>query len=49
MGKKGTELAKYLINHENWSGIYYNPDVNHPLDRDGEHFLSYYNEVKKDV
>jgi len=47
LGEKGTELAKYLIGQQNWTGIYYNPDVNHPLDGDGEHISSYYNQVKK--
>lgn len=47
LGEKGTELAKYLINNHNWNGIYYNPDVNHPRDGDGEHIFSYYNQVKK--
>ncbi|WP_223668664.1 hypothetical protein [Kangiella shandongensis] len=47
LGEKGTSLAKYLISHHNWNGVYYNPDVNHPLDGDGEHTFSYYNQVKK--
>lgn len=47
LGEKGTSLAKYLISHHSWKGVYYNPDVNHPLDGDGEHTFSYYNQVKK--
>jgi hypothetical protein len=47
LGEKGTELAKYLINTHRWKAVYYNPDVNHPRDRHGEHIVSYYNQVKK--
>lgn len=47
LGEKGSELAKYLINQHGWKGVYYNPDVNHPLDGSGEHIASYYNQVKK--
>jgi hypothetical protein len=47
LGHKGTELAKYLINTHRWSGVYYNPDVNHPYDSSGEHISSYYLQVKK--
>jgi len=47
LGFKGTELAKYLITELHWHGVYYNPDVNHPLDGEGEHIVSYYNQVKK--
>lgn len=47
LGEKGTSLAKYLISHHSWRGVYYNPDVNHPLDGSGEHTFSYYNQVKK--
>ena len=47
LGQKGTELAKYLIEHHGWKAVYYNPDVNHPRDSQGEHIASYYNQVKK--
>lgn len=46
LGDKGTELAKYLIDTLNWKAVYYNPDVNHPMDGDGEHISSYYQQVK---
>ena len=36
-----------MIAEHLWKGVYYNPDVNHPLDGDGEHIASYYNQVKK--
>jgi hypothetical protein len=36
-GKRGTELAAYLVDDHRWKGIYINPDVNHPLDIDSEH------------
>lgn len=47
LGNKGTDLAKYLINIHSWQAVYYNPDVNHPMDGSGEHISSYYNQVKK--
>ena len=47
LGHKGTALAKYLIDQHGWKAVYYNPDVNHPRDADGEHISSYYNQVKK--
>lgn len=47
LGQKGTELAKYLIDHQGWKAVYYNPDINHPRDGEGEHIASYYNQVKK--
>lgn len=37
LGKKGSELAQYLVNQHGWSGIYINPDLKHPLDADAEH------------
>ncbi|HEY5704136.1 MAG TPA: hypothetical protein VIS96_01015 [Terrimicrobiaceae bacterium] len=40
LGKKGTELAAYLVNEQKWTGIYYNPDVNHPRDGDLNHTFS---------
>jgi hypothetical protein len=40
LGEKGTELAKYLINNHGWTGVYYNPDVNHSSDGSGEHISS---------
>jgi hypothetical protein len=40
LGKKGTELGSYLVNEQKWTGIYYNPDVNHPRDGDSEHPFS---------
>ena len=40
LGKKGTELAAYLVKEQKWTGIYYNPDVNHPRDGDVEHPFS---------
>lgn len=47
LGDKGTELARYLIDTRLWKAIYYNPDVNHPMDGNAEHIVSYYNQVKK--
>ena len=47
LGEKGTELAKFLIDSRMWKAIYYNPDVNHPMDGKSEHIVSYYNQVKK--
>ncbi|MFL0796625.1 MAG: hypothetical protein K6L73_03945 [Cellvibrionaceae bacterium] len=47
LGEKGTELARYLIEQQHWKAVYYNPDVNHPLDGSGEHIVSYYQQVKK--
>ena len=47
LGERGTDLARFLINERGWRGVYYNPDVNHPLDGSGEHIVSYYNQVKK--
>lgn len=37
LGKKGSELAQYLVNQHGWRGIYINPDLKHPLDADAEH------------
>ena len=36
----GTNLAKYLQSI-GWKAVYWNPDVNHPADRQGEHPFSY--------
>jgi hypothetical protein len=47
LGSKGTELAKFLIGAHLWKAVYYNPDVNHPMDGKSEHIASYYNQVKK--
>jgi len=47
LGKHGTELAKYLVNHHGWKGVYINPDVNHPLDSDSEHAYTSYLASKK--
>jgi hypothetical protein len=47
LGKKGTELAKYLVTIQRWKGIYINPDVNHPLDADSEHAYTNYLASKK--
>lgn len=41
LGEHGTELAVYLVEHHRWSGVYINPDVNHPLDADSEHSYSH--------
>jgi hypothetical protein len=40
LGNKGTELGAYLVNDQKWTGIYYNPDVNHPRDGNSEHPFS---------
>ena len=40
LGKRGTELAKYLVNTHNWKGVYINPDSKHPLDANPEHSYS---------
>lgn len=45
LGTYGTKLAAYLVNTHKWTGIYYNPDVNHPRDGDLEHAYSYYKKV----
>lgn len=37
VGSKGTDLAKYLVKHKSWKGVYINPDVNHPTDSNDEH------------
>ncbi len=37
LGKRGTELARYLVNSHGWVGIYVNPDSKHPIDVDPEH------------
>jgi RHS repeat-associated protein len=36
----GTDLAKYLQSI-GWKAVYWNPDVNHPADGQGEHPVSY--------
>jgi len=41
-GNKGSTLSTYLVKNKKWSGIYINPDVNHPVDRDAEHVYSNY-------
>lgn len=41
LGKHGTELAAYLVDKHKWKGVYINPDVNHPRDKDFEHVLTY--------
>lgn len=40
LGKHGNELSRYLVNTHQWSGIYINPDVKHPIDADPEHAWS---------
>lgn len=42
LGKHGTELAKYLVTHHNWKGIYINPDAKHPADGNSEHAYTSY-------
>jgi len=42
MGQRGTELASWLVDDHNWKGVYINPDVNHPTDKDSEHSYSNY-------
>lgn len=42
LGKRGTDLAKYLVNTHNWKGIYINPDSKHPVDINPEHTYSSY-------
>jgi len=37
LGKRGTELAKYLVTQHGWKGVYINPDSAHPIDADAEH------------
>lgn len=41
LGKYGTELAAYLVNDKGWKGVYINPDVNHPRDKEFEHVKTY--------
>ena len=45
LGEYGTKLAAHLVNTHKWTGIYYNPDVNHPRDGNLEHTYSYYKKV----
>lgn len=40
LGNHGNELAAYLVNSNDWTGIYINPDVYHPSDADNEHTFS---------
>lgn len=40
LGARGTELARYLVAHHNWKGIYINPDRKHPRDDETEHTFS---------
>jgi hypothetical protein len=41
LGKAGTELVRYLVDHHDWSGVYINKDVAHPYDMQGEHPFAY--------
>lgn len=43
LGAHGTELAAYLVNDKGWKGVYVNPDVNHPRDKQFEHVKTYKN------
>ena len=47
LGEYGTKLAAHLVNTHKWTGIYYNPDVNHPRDGNLEHAYSYYLNVAR--
>ncbi|HET6282160.1 MAG TPA: hypothetical protein VFH73_14430 [Polyangia bacterium] len=38
---RGTSVAKYLVDAQRWTALYYNPDVNHPRDAQAEHPYSY--------
>jgi hypothetical protein len=42
LGQRGTELAAWLVNDHGWKGIYINPDVVHPTDKDSEHSYSHH-------
>ena len=37
LGKRGTDLAKYLVDVQKWKGVYVNPDSIHPADANSEH------------
>ena len=37
----GSDLAKYLVEQQDWTGYYWNPDVRHPSDNDSEHPSTY--------
>jgi hypothetical protein len=37
----GTDLAKYLVDSQDWAAYYWNPDVRFPADNDPEHPSSY--------
>src|ERR1019366_1950838 len=41
LGQYGTELAVYLVSDHGWKGVYINPDVNHPRDKQYEHVKTY--------
>lgn len=47
LGTRGTELAKYLVEFQNWKGVYINPDSTHPTDIDSEHTYTSYLAAKK--
>lgn len=47
LGQHGNELATYLVNSHNWLGVYINPDVFHPTDKDDEHTYSHLIAQKK--
>ena len=40
LGKRGVDLAKYLVNSHGWKGVYINPDSVHPADAQAEHTFS---------
>jgi hypothetical protein len=37
LGKRGVDLARYLVTAHHWKGIYINPDAKHPIDANSEH------------
>lgn len=42
LGKRGADLASYLVNTHGWKGVYINPDSVHPSDAQSEHPYSSY-------
>jgi hypothetical protein len=40
LGRRGVDLAKYLVNTHSWKGVYINPDSVHPADAQAEHTFS---------
>jgi hypothetical protein len=42
LGKRGVDLAKYLVDTHGWKSVYINPDSVHPADAQQEHPYSSY-------